>query len=137
MELVMRYIPICSPRVFSSLRGGQRARRSAVGGAGGRVFFTAVSFSPCWKSDYFCDWAKILEEAASIGNQANSSRFCANPHIAIITAHTNFALAEEKNVWDRNTRIQTSTRPVCGLKMAENIRVSQVRSTGCRMLVSA
>ena len=40
------------------------------------------------KAIYFVTRAKILEEAASIGNQANCSRFCANLAIAIITAHT-------------------------------------------------
>ena len=48
------------------------------------------------KAIYFVTRAKILEEAASIGNQANCSRFCANLAIAIITAHTKSALAEEK-----------------------------------------
>ena len=51
---------------------------------------------PAGKVIYFVTRAKILEEAASIGNQANCSRFCANPAIAIITAHTKFALAEER-----------------------------------------
>ena len=48
------------------------------------------------KAIYFVTRAKILEEAASIGNQANCSRFCANLAIAITTAHTKSALAEEK-----------------------------------------
>ena len=47
--------------------------------------------------------AKIPEEAASIGNQANCSRFCANPNTAIITTHTKFALAEEKCLGKKET----------------------------------
>ena len=58
--------------------------------------------------------AKILEEAASIGNQANCSRiprFCANLAIAIITAHTKSALAEEKNVWERKRQCRAAPSP--------------------------
>jgi hypothetical protein len=41
------------------------------------------------KAIYFVTRAKILEDS-------NCCRFCANPDIAIITAHTKFALAEEE-----------------------------------------
>ena len=63
------------------------------------------------KAIYFVTRAKILEEAASIGNQANCSRFCANLAIAITTAHTKSALAEEKNVWERKRQCRTAPSP--------------------------
>ena len=67
------------------------------------------------KAIYFVTRAKILEEAASIGNQANCSRFCANLAIAIITAHTKSALfrgakAEEKKSEERRQKANEISR---------------------------
>jgi hypothetical protein len=62
------------------------------------------------KAIYFVTRATILEDSNHTSKQMNCPRFCANPDIAIITAHTKFALAEEEMSGRERNRVERRCR---------------------------